>query len=271
MAGSVLAANTWSHIAGTYDGATVKLYVNGALAGSQAVTGNILTSTGALRIGGNAVWGEYFAGLIDEVRVYNTALTQIQIQADMNTPIGNSLVLQGRAIAAAKAAPLTTKEVRPLLDEAVARWQTTLGDTQATRRLKDVHVQIVDLPQNTLAMASSTVVYLDIDAAGHGWFRDPTPWEDSEFAQGLASGSAKDQVDLLSVLAHELGHILGMNDDHQADPFAKSSVMADALPLGVRRTPLKSTSPSSLNVADQLWAEFDPFGSPSTAKRKRSR
>ena len=90
MAGSVLAANTWSHIAGTYDGATVKLYVNGALAGSQAVTGNILTSTGALRIGGNAVWGEYFAGLIDEVRIYNTALTQTQIQADMNTPVNGA-------------------------------------------------------------------------------------------------------------------------------------------------------------------------------------
>ena len=114
MAGSVLAANTWSHIAGTYDGATVKLYVNGVLAGSQAVTGNILTSTGALRIGGNAVWGEYFAGLIDEVRIYNTALTQTQIQADMNTPIGNSLVLQGQAITAAKAAPLTTEDTPPI-------------------------------------------------------------------------------------------------------------------------------------------------------------
>ena len=41
-----------------------------------------------LRIGGNAVWGEYFSGLIDEVRIYNRALTAAEIQADMNTPIG---------------------------------------------------------------------------------------------------------------------------------------------------------------------------------------
>ena len=73
------------------------------------------------------------------------------------------------------------------------------------------------------------------------------------------------------MLAHELGHILGMNDDHEADPFGKSNVMADALPLGVRRSPVDSATPSSLQVADQLWAEIDPFGSHLTGKRKRPR
>ena len=48
----------------------------------------IATSTGALRIGGNTIWPEWFSGLIDEVRIYNRALTQAQIQADMNTPLG---------------------------------------------------------------------------------------------------------------------------------------------------------------------------------------
>jgi hypothetical protein len=36
-----------------------------------------------LRIGGNAVWGEYFSGLIDEVRVYNRTLTEAELKADM--------------------------------------------------------------------------------------------------------------------------------------------------------------------------------------------
>ncbi|MBI3408481.1 MAG: fibronectin type III domain-containing protein [Planctomycetes bacterium] len=88
MANSTLAKNAWTYLAGTYDGSTMRLYVNGVLAGSSAVSGSILASTGALRIGGNAVWGEYFSGLIDEVRIYNVALTQAQIQTDMNTPIG---------------------------------------------------------------------------------------------------------------------------------------------------------------------------------------
>ena len=49
-----------------------------------------LTSTGDLRIGGNNVWGEFFSGLIDEVRVYNRALSPTEIQTDMNTPVGGS-------------------------------------------------------------------------------------------------------------------------------------------------------------------------------------
>jgi fibronectin type 3 domain-containing protein len=75
--------NTWTHLAATYDGAILRLWVNGMPAGSRAMTGPMVTTSGALRIGGNAVWGEYFKGLIDEVRVYNRALTGTEIQADM--------------------------------------------------------------------------------------------------------------------------------------------------------------------------------------------
>jgi hypothetical protein len=84
---SSLPPNTWSHLATTYDGTTLRLYVNGVLAGSRAVAGPLLTSTGALRIGGNSVWGEYFAGRIDEVRLYNRALAVAEIQVDMNAPV----------------------------------------------------------------------------------------------------------------------------------------------------------------------------------------
>ena len=44
-------------------------------------------STGALRIGGNDVWGEWFAGRIDEVRVYDRALSAAEIGTDMTTPV----------------------------------------------------------------------------------------------------------------------------------------------------------------------------------------
>src|SRR5919201_773580 len=84
---SGLPLNTWTHLAGTYDGATIRLYVGGTLVASQAETGSIAPSTGALRIGGNSVWGEYFQGLIDEVRIYNRALSASEIQTDMNTAI----------------------------------------------------------------------------------------------------------------------------------------------------------------------------------------
>ncbi|HEX6130351.1 MAG TPA: LamG-like jellyroll fold domain-containing protein, partial [Actinomycetota bacterium] len=78
-----IALGFWTHLAATYDGANQRLYVNGNLVATRAQTGNITTSTGALKIGGNGIFGEWFAGLIDEVRVYNRALTQPEIQGDM--------------------------------------------------------------------------------------------------------------------------------------------------------------------------------------------
>lgn len=82
-----LALNTWTHMATTYDGATLRLFVNGVQRASRATTGNMYTSTGPLKFGGNAMWGEYFAGQLDEIRVYNRALTASEIQTDMNTAI----------------------------------------------------------------------------------------------------------------------------------------------------------------------------------------
>ena len=84
-----MAAGTFAHVAATYDGSTIRLYVNGAEVGSKAATGSITTSTNPLQIGGDSIYGQYFAGTIDEIRIYNTALTQSQIQADMATAIGS--------------------------------------------------------------------------------------------------------------------------------------------------------------------------------------
>jgi len=86
--GSALPANTWTHLASTYDGTTLKLFVNGSQAASTPVPGAIAASTGALRIGGNSLWGEFFQGRIDEVRVYSRALSASEIGNGLNTAIG---------------------------------------------------------------------------------------------------------------------------------------------------------------------------------------
>ncbi len=82
-----LPLNTWTHLALTYDGAVLRLYENGVEVGTQSVAGAIATSSGPLQIGGNAVWGEYFSGRIDEVRIYSRALTSTEIQSDMTVPV----------------------------------------------------------------------------------------------------------------------------------------------------------------------------------------
>ena len=72
-----LPTGSWSHLAATYDGTTLRLYVNGAEVAQLAVSGAILTSNSPVRIGGNQVWGgEWFNGSIDEVRIYNRGLTR---------------------------------------------------------------------------------------------------------------------------------------------------------------------------------------------------
>ena len=52
--------------------------------------GTLLTSSNQLQIGGDSFYGQYFHGTIDEIRIYNVALTAAQIQSDMNTPVGTS-------------------------------------------------------------------------------------------------------------------------------------------------------------------------------------
>jgi hypothetical protein len=84
---SLLPVNTWSHLAVTYDGSVMRLYVNGVQVGTQTIAGPIATSTGALTIGGNTVWGEFFTGRVDDLRVYNRARSQAEVQSDMAAPV----------------------------------------------------------------------------------------------------------------------------------------------------------------------------------------
>ncbi len=87
-AGSRLPTNAWTHLAATYDGSRQRLFANGVQVGSRSQTGNLDVTTNPLRIGGNTVWSNlYFQGLIDEVRVYDRALTQTELQQAANEPV----------------------------------------------------------------------------------------------------------------------------------------------------------------------------------------
>jgi hypothetical protein len=76
------------------------------------------------------------------------------------------------------------------------------------------------------------------DAAGHGWFVDPTPAQDEEFDRHGSDGQlhavdprAVDRIDLLTVAEHEMGHVAGLDD---LDPTA-TGLMGGKLGTGVRR------------------------------------
>ena len=138
---------------------------------------------------------------------------------------------------------LTDEQLHLLVDAAVLRWAAAGLDDQQLGRLRGVRLRIADLGDDRLGQYDGRSVTLDDDAAGFGWFLDPTPLTDEEFAPAavdhvlaaLGSGPAAGKLDLLTVLMHELGHIAGLDDlDVQTVP---DSLMTEMLTAGERRLP----------------------------------
>ena len=69
----------WHHLAGTYDETNLKLYIDGKLEAKTAYTGSIASSVISANIGRNAQTDQFYKGVIDDVRIYNRALTQDEI------------------------------------------------------------------------------------------------------------------------------------------------------------------------------------------------
>jgi hypothetical protein len=79
-------AQTWVHVASTYNGSTLRIYVNGVLDRSLSVSGRTCASAEPLTIGAKnktsaGTVEAYFDGRIDDFRVYDRALTAAQIKA----------------------------------------------------------------------------------------------------------------------------------------------------------------------------------------------
>ena len=78
--------DTWYHLAATFDGSEAKIYVNGELNNSELYpTATIRNSFDDLYIGSKEAGGEFFNGDVDELRIYNRALSGDEIQDLYNT------------------------------------------------------------------------------------------------------------------------------------------------------------------------------------------
>jgi hypothetical protein len=117
--------------------------------------------------------------------------------------------------------PLTYAELDPIIEEAVSRWaKSSLVNETMLSTVDHVTFLIADLSGDTLALAVDDTVIIDVDAAGHGWFVDATPDEDSEFTLQSGDGElvanpsslAYGDMDLLTAVMHELGHVFGFED-----------------------------------------------------------
>ena len=88
-----------------------------------------------------------------------------------------------------------------MVQEAIDQWADSGIDPDLVAGLWQVDVRIEDLSDNQLGAASGNTVWIDCDAAGYGWSLD------------INNPLSSTHVDLLSVVAHEFGHVLGFGHD----------------------------------------------------------
>lgn len=153
---------------------------------------------------------------------------------------GAALMAADGELVGSDATRLAQADLQPIVDQAISRWVAAGLDADAAARLRGVEIVIADLSGSQLGQAAGTQIYIDQNAAGHGWFVDPTPAVDEEFATSESSAQlaaldpwAADRIDLQTVVEHELGHIAGFSDLASLT----DNVMNGSLSTGIRRSP----------------------------------
>ena len=77
----------WHFLAGTWDGNDIKLYIDGELEAEMPCKGKLIPNNESLYIGARGASQRFLTGALDEIKVYNYALTKDELLQDMATPV----------------------------------------------------------------------------------------------------------------------------------------------------------------------------------------
>ena len=143
---------------------------------------------------------------------------------------------------------LQASQLQSIANEAISRYAAAGIDQEQQNRLQSVGWSIRDLPGAYLGFTAGNTIFIDRNAAGWGWFIDPSPNSDSEFFMAGNQGE-QNHIDLLSVVLHELGHILELDHDEEG-------LMAPTLNAGKRHIRAKNCHD---NLVDDLFCEHFLF------------
>ncbi|KJC57360.1 hypothetical protein UP10_30410 [Bradyrhizobium sp. LTSPM299] len=138
---------------------------------------------------------------------------------------------------------LTQSELDSVIATAIAQWATAGASASQLAAMHAATFSVADLGSSIVAEESNNHITIDASAAGHGWFVDPTPSGNSEFAHTVSAtdlfadptSAAAGHLDLLTAVSHELGHVVGLPDD--TTPAHSSDLMYINLVDGERRLP----------------------------------
>ncbi|QDT78380.1 hypothetical protein Mal35_18290 [Gimesia maris] len=227
---------TWSAHGSLATNAEYSINAGGPIVVNQRLAPNDLNSDGAnweLLGTVNVTAG----GLISVTLSDNAADGRIRADAIRIERTGPLMAAAG--VSTSNAPAITQSDLDSVRDAALSYWKSTgLSETQISL-LESVSFVLADLPDAMLGAATTTTILIDVNAAGYGWFVDDTPFDNSEFSLDASgeliagTGSAAyGQMDLLTVMLHEMGHTLGYDHDDDGD-----SLMSDALDASERHLP----------------------------------